>query len=1207
MTLRDSLINTIRYQWLHEVKGGDTALTSSGLHTCLSNNDKIVFNFLKTTLDDTTLKFALTLNIRLQDTTYECAPTECSYTSSECSLSESRDCILGADQVGPNAVTVDTDDTTIKSVRITLTAEDNDASVTHFQITHTPFNGILFKDNLLENPINSGDILHISTTRSVMRTSSRMKRSFNTTSNTNSINVFYKPNSDFHGSDTFMFRVKDASTSKWSASDALVEVKMYKHVDPPTSITQIGDERIEVSKHELRRIDLNAHDNGGSIMLYEIVCTPVRGLLFRTQNASEDPLSDGDQIMPANGQTSVTVYYRSNEHVQGSSDMFTFKVKDTRGQWSVSNGNVEIHILNTVPIAKSQIGENAVLVSESNRSAFVYLECDTDTGSVPACFQVERLPLNGTLYKDAGFTTPVDAGTPLLVETTTTTKTLSRGRVKNNIMIEYGVRNVSKPRTSNIPTAPPNSVTLYYKPNDTAFYGSDSFTFNATDQSEQTTIRSGTVELKVERIVLPTPTSQSGENSLTAIGSKATEIVLSGNDIPDGSNSEFKISCFPTAGNLYIEIDEDGNGNASSKIGPTTTIQELSSSSTKIYYKANTSQGGPNDTFTFIVGYNSSSGRRWSVETGLVELKLESDNKNPTAVSIVGDDAIIVPQDKTIPLMFHISGTDTDGVITTFQITNLPFNGKLYNNPLMLDEHCIEKNVDLTPQQTQQRIFHPQMTRSVKSLVTLSNKPRRHIKRRRNLNSVQRSMSGSNSLVSQTHNNVATENSSSSSQENSLTLYYKATSDFTGSDVFTFKVRDNFHEWSTKDGIVEIKVPKFHNFPAPTSLTGNDAINVQSGDEVTVNLTGIDGDGTITAFEIASVPIHGMLYDENQIQLAPGSTLPALVDADHHDKKYATLTYVSETNFYGCDVITFRVIDAIHAWKSHPAHVELNVAGANPVPVSQVDDNAIYATHHTMSQIVLTELNTVDEYEIVLSPFNGKLHAVIDEQLCTIETINRVTCEFEYDLYYKPNEDFIGSDVFTFKLRDSMSGLWSLQTGTIQLKVVEAPVAENIYVQVDDPQSITTINIDTGVAQFKVTELPIHGTLYLDAQTSNEVQLNTPIEYQTVLYYKHTSESLPSEDIFRYQVFDRVWSDPNDTNNGTATLQFTAARDTFVSMAQRIEDEPATTIVLSNRNRFFQIVDPPNPNIGTLYNGENGEAVEPNRPYEGKTVYFKRS
>ena len=212
-------------------------------------------------------------------------------------------------------------------------------------------------------------------------------------------------------------------------------------------------------------------------------------------------------------------------------------------------------------------------------------------------------------------------------------------------------------------------------------------------------------------------------------------------------------------------------------------------------------------------------------------------------------------------------------------------------------------------------------------------------------------------------------------------LIYSPNANFNGLDSITFKTNDKKVDSDT--ATVSITVNAVND--APTAH--NSSVITQEGKPVSISLTGNDPDGDLLTYIIVRGPSNGSLQ-------GIAGTSPKV-------------SYTPKANFSGTDSFTFKVSDKTA--QSAVATVLITIEAVNDRPTAN-DDNAITQEDTKISSIDVLKNDTDVENDRlkVTSVTQGKNGSV---------SINS-----DNTLSYTPNENFYGSDAFTYTISDGKGG-----------------------------------------------------------------------------------------------------------------------------------------------------------------------------------------
>jgi len=293
---------------------------------------------------------------------------------------------------------------------------------------------------------------------------------------------------------------------------------------------------------------------------------------------------------------------------------------------------------------------------------------------------------------------------------------------------------------------------------------------------------------------------------------------------------------------------------------------------------------------------------------------------------------------------------------------------------------------------------------------------------------------------------------------------------------------------------------------------------------VSITLIGNDVDGDALTYNVATDPSHGRL----------SGTAPKL-------------TYTPQPNFNGTDSFTFVINDG--TVDSVPTTVIIVVTAINDPPT--VDDICVTTQEDTLVSITLSGCDLDGDtliYSVVKGPSDGDLSGTGP------------------NLSYTPNENFNGSDSFTFKVND---GTTDSDEATVSIKLLpvnDAPTAsyagtmfresppvardDNVATDEDSSLSITLEGYDENEDEltYDIVTNPSHGKL---SGTVPNVSY-TP------------NPDFSGSDSFTFKVNDKT----ADSNAATISITVMAANDKPNSKDDKVstkEDSPISVIdVLTN-------------------------------------------
>lgn len=232
-------------------------------------------------------------------------------------------------------------------------------------------------------------------------------------------------------------------------------------------------------------------------------------------------------------------------------------------------------------------------------------------------------------------------------------------------------------------------------------------------------------------------------------------------------------------------------------------------------------------------------------------------------------------------------------------------------------------------------------------------------------------------------------------------LTYTPTSNFSGSDSFTFKVTDGVLD--SADSTVVIIVNPVNVAP----IANSDSIVTAQNTPIPIMLSGSDKEGSTLTYTILTRPNHGALTG-----------------------KVPNLIYTPSAHFSGSDEFTFSVNDG--ALDSIVAPISITITPINTAPLAVT--KSITTPAGTPTSITLTGSDAEGDallFSIIRGPTHGTLFGTAP------------------NLTYIPNLGYTGSDQFTYHSNDGSlnSDVASILIDiTIPLLVSESPQTDKITI-----------------------------------------------------------------------------------------------------------------------------------------------------------------
>ncbi|NNE15188.1 MAG: Ig-like domain-containing protein, partial [Saprospiraceae bacterium] len=287
-----------------------------------------------------------------------------------------------------------------------------------------------------------------------------------------------------------------------------------------------------------------------------------------------------------------------------------------------------------------------------------------------------------------------------------------------------------------------------------------------------------------------------------------------------------------------------------------------------------------------------------------------------------------------------------------------------------------------------------------------------------------------------------------------------------------------------------------NNCPPETYDKTNSSMSSTAGPTSLDNdpLTGLDGDGVITGFRIATVPldIQGTLL-LNGTAVSPGQIIP-IADIN-------LLSFAPSGSFLGNVTFQFSAIDNDNAQDLTPATYTIPIVNTPPsanditFPFCLVDTIA----DQTITGLLGTDIDGfVSNYIIKTLPLTGILK--VDGALAIPNMM--ISVEQAATLSYTPIPGFSGPVTFTYDATDDQFST-SLTAGTYTINVSTSPTVNDVIVnevilitdgQIEVTPSISGID-DGIIVEYYFTSIPAasEGTLYFKNPSLTPVLVNDPL------------------------------------------------------------------------------------------------------------------
>ena len=264
------------------------------------------------------------------------------------------------------------------SIAVSLSGSDIDGTVASFHITSLPLNGTLYSDAGLSTKIAAGDSVPASG---------------------NAATVYFVPAANFNGQNTFQYAAVDNDGLE-DATPATATITVTAVNDAPETNAGSGSGLEDAASIA---VSLSGSDIDGTVASFHITSLPLNGTLYSDAGLSTE-IAAGDSV-PASG-NAATVYFVPATNFNGQ-NTFQYAAVDNDGLEDATPATATITVTAVNDAPETNAGSGSGL--EDAASIAVSLSGSDIDGTV-ASFHITSLPLNGTLYSDAGLSTEIAAG-----------------------------------------------------------------------------------------------------------------------------------------------------------------------------------------------------------------------------------------------------------------------------------------------------------------------------------------------------------------------------------------------------------------------------------------------------------------------------------------------------------------------------------------------------------------------------------------------------------------------------------------------------------------------------------------------------------------------------------------------------------------------------------------------------------------------------
>ena len=387
-------------------------------------------------------------------------------------------------------------------------------------------------------------------------------------------------------------------------------------------------------------------------------------------------------------------------------------------------------------------------------------------------------------------------------------------------------------------------------------------------------------------------------------------------------------------------------------------------------------------------------------------------------------------------------------------------------------------------------------------------------------------------------------------------ITYKVNDDYFGSDIFEYTVSD-IHGAVSNTASVSINISGNNDAPR----TVDDEVTTEEDASVRVkvldNDEDIDGSMDITSVALVVMPKNGTVEVQSD-----GSVI-----------------YTPNKDYFGLDTFTYTVKDTENALSSE-ANVNVSVTSINDAPIA-VNDTVV------LKEDIPLDINAIGND----SDVDGTIKSI---QVLEAPTQGSVIIDTStLQLTYSPNENFFGTDSFTYQTTDDLGAESNIATVLLTIETVnDNPLSNDDEAQTDEEVAVVVDVLEND--QDIDGQLVPHSVIVTTAAQfgSTEVSVSGKITYTPQLDYA-------GEDFFIYQVSD----DQDGKSTAAVYIQINNINDAPIAVAETIstKEDDALLIELKGTdvdkdNLIYTVIS--EPAHGAL------SGVAPNIVYQPNANYF---
>ncbi len=359
--------------------------------------------------------------------------------------------------------------------------------------------------------------------------------------------------------------------------------------------------------------------------------------------------------------------------------------------------------------------------------------------------------------------------------------------------------------------------------------------------------------------------------------------------------------------------------------------------------------------------------------------------------------------------------------------------------------------------------------------------------------------------------------------EQAENLRFTPNIDFVGTVLFRYTAIDNAGAEDPSPADFIIPVIGISNQPPVAENQTNPSIQSNSIQVNLLPLSATDNDGEVVNFRLTELPSEGQIFLNGE----PLNNTTQLIPIE----QAGGLTFTPNPDFVGTTSFSYTAIDNDGEEDLTPASFIIPVAAIpNQPPVAENQTNPSITANSI--QVNLLPLSATDNdgevvnFRLTELPSEGQIF-LNGEPLNN--TTQLISIEQAGGLTFTPNPDFVGTTSFSYTAIDN-DGEEDLSPATFNIPVIPIPNQPPVTTEITNPEiennstrvaleSLAGTDPDGTIVSFRITQIPSNGKLFLGTQAITEITQEIPIEQAENLTFT-PEENLSGTVIFSYTAID---------------------------------------------------------------------------------------